>query len=540
MLSTHAAPPRTAAAMLAEIQGIAASSRTSVELDCWLEPEAAFLELMRDQPHAAWLDAGVQATSGWSHLCQLGPAGYALIGSPDSVTVSDPSSARAAIYAGSILDAMEAVDGGLDRSRPRPRRPPPARRQSRRVRSRSAGWAGSATSPAPPPSACVAPLPTSEDSEPDSEPDSAMLFVDRLISFDHSERRVILTTFAESDGALEWLDRTGRDLHELRGRAAEVESAQPTRGVVDDLDPVDPVAVGTLRHAPDAYRSMILACQEAIVAGDAYQLCLTNQITVPIQADRVAVYRRLRRVNPTPRGGLIIAGDLALASSSPELFLLIAPDGSLETRPIKGTRPRGADLAADEALRRELLESEKERAENLMIVDLMRNDFTRVAELGSVRVPSLFAVEQYANVFQLVSTVTAQLAPGSTPLAAVRSAFPAGSMTGAPKARAMSILADLEDGPRGPYAGAFGFLGIDGRVELSMTIRTVVLDRLAGTATIGTGGGITALSQPDEEIAEMILKAQPVLEALGARLETELPARHHPKDGTGIPREERS
>ncbi len=538
MLSSHDAPPRPAAAMLAEIRLVAASSRTSVELDCWLEPEVAFLELMRDQPYAAWLDAGVQAASGWSHLCQLGPAGYALLGSPDSVTVRHPRSARAAIYAGSILDALDEVEIGAEvgsgTSSPGTASPGPQTIASGPFELGWVGWLGYESG-----AAALGVRRASSTSE-NAEPDSAMLFVDRLIAFDHSERRVILTTFAETDGAPEWLDRTGRELLELRDRATEVESPPSTRGVVDSADGVDPVAVGTLRHAPDAYGSMILACQDAIVAGDAYQLCLTNEITVPVRADRVAVYRRLRRVNPTPRGGLIIADDLALASSSPELFLLIDPDGSLETRPIKGTRPRGADPAADDLMRRELLASEKERAENLMIVDLMRNDFTRVAQLGSVRVPSLFAVEQYANVFQLVSTVTAQLAPGSTPLAAVRSAFPAGSMTGAPKARAMSILADLEGGPRGPYAGAFGFLGIDGRVELSMTIRTVVLDRLAGTATIGTGGGITALSQPDEEIAEMILKAQPMLEALGARLETELPAPHLPTNGQGIPRKERS
>ncbi|THG30261.1 aminodeoxychorismate synthase component I [Naasia lichenicola] len=521
--------------MLAEIQGIAASSRTSVELGGWLEPEVVFLALMRDQPHAAWLDAGVQATSGWSHLCQLGPAGYALIGSPTSVSVQHPSSARAAVFAGSILDALDEVEMGVGSGTSSPGAQATA---SERFELGWVGWLGYESG------AAAVDVQRALSASEDAAPDSAMLFVDRLIAFDHVERRVILTTFAETDGALEWLDRTERDLLELRDRATDVESAQPPRAAVDDLPRVDlprvdPVAVGTLRHAPDAYRSMILACQESIVAGDAYQLCLTNQITVPVHADPVAVYRRLRWINPTPRGGLIVAGDLALASSSPELFLRIAPDGSLETRPIKGTRPRGADPAADGLLRRELFESEKERAENLMIVDLMRNDFTRVAELGSVRVPSLFAVEQYANVFQLVSTVTAQLAPGSTPLAAIRSAFPAGSMTGAPKVRAMSILAELEGGPRGPYAGAFGFLGIDGRVELSMTIRTVVLDRLGGTATIGTGGGITALSQPDEEIAEMILKAQPVLAALGARLETELPAPDHPQDGTAIPREER-
>jgi len=191
----------------------------------------------------------------------------------------------------------------------------------------------------------------------------------------------------------------------------------------------------------------------------------------------------------------------------------------VETTPMKGTRPRSADPATDRALRAELLASEKERAENLMIVDLMRNDLGRIAELGSVSVPSLLEVEEYAHVHQLVSTVRARIAPPATALDVVRAAFPAGSMTGAPKHSAMSILHELEQGPRGVYSGAFGRLGLDGSADLAMVIRSIVLTPTG--ASIGTGGGITALSDPDEEIEETRVKARALLAVLGAASSSE-------------------
>jgi anthranilate/para-aminobenzoate synthase component I len=191
----------------------------------------------------------------------------------------------------------------------------------------------------------------------------------------------------------------------------------------------------------------------------------------------------------------------------------VEPDGTVATKPMKGTRPRAADPAADAALRAELHASEKERAENLMIVDLMRNDLGRIAELGTVRVPHLLEVEEYPHVHQLVSTVTARLRHPLTALDAVRSAFPAGSMTGAPKLSAMTILHGLERGPRGVYSGAFGCLGADGTADLAMVIRSIVVTPEG--ASIGTGGGITALSQPDEEIEETRVKARALIAARG-------------------------
>jgi para-aminobenzoate synthetase component 1 len=180
---------------------------------------------------------------------------------------------------------------------------------------------------------------------------------------------------------------------------------------------------------------------------------------------------------------------------------------------MKGTRPRGATAELDAAISAELRSSDKERAENLMIVDLMRNDLARVCELGSVTVTELLEVESYAHVHQLVSTVTGRLAPGRSPVDAVEACFPAGSMTGAPKRRASELLDGLERRARGLYSGAFGYVGIDGRVDMAMTIRSIVLD--AAGATVGTGGGITALSVPTEELAECKLKAAALLAVLG-------------------------
>lgn len=473
-------------ALLGEISAVAASAQLVEKLEEWIEPETAFSELFADHVHAAWLDAGLESDSGWSYLAVVGAAGYVLIGDPDtgSVEVTHPASGRISSFHGSIIDALEAAR-------------PPGSVAADGFNLGWVGWLGYESGAA---SLGVAHAES-------GRPDSAMLFVDRLIGFDHARRTVEVRTFSRDGAGAEWIRDTVR---RLRG----ISSRQPS--TPDDAILLDEPA--RLRHSPPEYLQLIARCKEKIADGEAYQLCLTNQITVRANVDPLSLYRRLRRLNPTTRGGFVVAGSLILASTSPELFLRISPDGVIVTKPIKGTRPRSADAVEDARLKRELRDSVKEQAENLMIVDLMRNDFSRVASLGSVRVPELFKVEDYRNVFQLVSTVTGELAPERTAVDAVKSAFPAGSMTGAPKLRAMEILGGLEVGPRGAYAGVFGFLAVGGALQLSMTIRTVVIDREVGTATVGTGGGITALSDPLEELDEMLLKASPLLSALGAVL----------------------
>lgn len=267
------------------------------------------------------------------------------------------------------------------------------------------------------------------------------------------------------------------------------------------------------RDSTDAYRRMIHLAQGAIREGDAYQLCVTTQLEVAGAIDPIALHRVIRESNPTHHQAFVRSGELSLVCASPETFLDIEANGLVTTRPIKGTRPRGATPAKDQRLAKELLESDKERAENLMIVDLMRNDLSHVCEVGSVGVPELLVIETYASVHQLVSTVTGQLTGGVDLVDVLEATFPAGSMTGAPKRRAVGLLGQWESGPRGYYSGVIGVWRPDGSATLAMTIRTAVVT--SGGLSIGVGGGITALSNPDSEITEVGIKAMPFLRALG-------------------------
>ncbi|MEN2737682.1 aminodeoxychorismate synthase component I [Microbacterium sp. X-17] len=332
--------------------------------------------------------------------------------------------------------------------------------------------------------------------------DAAFLHVDRLVVFDHTDGSA---TVVDATAEGEWLREAVAVLADAEGAAARYATAHP---VVDDAAP-------TWRHSAPEYLAMIAACQDAIRAGDAYQLCLTNTATAATTADPLAVHLRLRRDSPAHHAGFLrIAGE-SMVSSSPEQFLLVTPDGHVRTKPIKGTRPRGATIAEDLRLRAELEASEKEQAENVMIVDLMRNDLGRVCEVGSVGVRHLLEVESYAQVHQLVSTVEGRLRPRLTAVDALAAAFPAGSMTGAPKLSAMRILAGLEDGPRGVYSGCFGVLAADGSADVAMVIRS--LRFRDGLVTIGAGGGITALSVPAEELEEVAIKAAALFRAAGLR-----------------------
>jgi aminodeoxychorismate synthase component I len=274
------------------------------------------------------------------------------------------------------------------------------------------------------------------------------------------------------------------------------------------------IARSTLRHSETQYLAMISSAQQHISIGDVYQVCLTNEITIETSEDPLAVFLRLRNSNPAPYSTYLKLGNLALASSSPEQFLKVQTSGEISTKPIKGTRPRGTTPALDAAIAAELQSDAKERAENLMIVDLMRNDIGKVSRVGTVAVPKLFEIETYATVHQLVSTVTGQLEDSETAWSAVLAAFPGGSMTGAPKIRAMEIIGHLEKGPRGIYSGCLGYLAADGSAEFAMTIRSIVFKD--GVATIGVGGGITIDSDPKAELEETKLKAKALLAALNA------------------------
>ncbi|MFT4157988.1 MAG: anthranilate synthase component I family protein [Microbacterium sp.] len=269
------------------------------------------------------------------------------------------------------------------------------------------------------------------------------------------------------------------------------------------------------RHTPGEYADLVEQCRALIRAGIAYQLCLTTQFTVPGAHDAIATYLRLRAATGAHHGGFVRIGERALLSASPEQFLHVE-NGVIRTRPIKGTRPRGKDSEADAALAAELQADPKERAENVMIVDLMRNDLSRVCEPGSIRVDQLWAVESYPTVHQLVSTVSGTAAEGTTVGMLLEATFPAGSMTGAPKLSAMTQLHALEGDARGIYAGCFGYVGDNGAVDLAMVIRSIVIE--PDHAAVGAGGGITWRSVAASEVAEVATKARAPLAALAARI----------------------
>ncbi|HEY7612981.1 MAG TPA: aminodeoxychorismate synthase component I [Gemmatimonadales bacterium] len=262
------------------------------------------------------------------------------------------------------------------------------------------------------------------------------------------------------------------------------------------------------------YLDAVARVREYIVAGDIFQANLSQRLQAPLREPPFELYRRLRRRNPAPFAAYLGFDDVTVLSASPERFLRLEPSGQVETRPIKGTRPRGLGPMHDAALGRALAESEKDRAENVMIVDLLRNDLSRVCRPGTVRVPELFALEQHPTVHHLVSTVLGDLEPGADAVDLVRAAFPGGSITGAPKVRAMEIIAELEPTRRGVYCGSIGYLSATGAMDTSIVIRTFVLR--GGELYFQAGGGIVADSDPELEYRETLDKAAGLIATLKA------------------------
>jgi para-aminobenzoate synthetase len=334
-------------------------------------------------------------------------------------------------------------------------------------------------------------------------PDAAFVFADRLIALDHRERRTYLLTVADADGAEEaewWLEETSSRLAELRPAERPNEQEHDGGGEL------------TLDRSRTRYLEDIEGCKRRLVAGETYEVCLTNTARLgPVDAP-FSLYRRLRRANPAPFAAFLRFGDLAVLSSSPERFLRIGADRWAEARPIKGTRRRGSSSDEDAALAAGLRTDEKSRAENVTIVDLLRNDLGKVCEFGSVSVPARWEVESYETVHQLVSTVRGRLRRDASAIEAVRACFPPGSMTGAPKKRTMEIIDELEGSARGVYSGAIGYLGLGGGCDLSVAIRTIVAD--ASSTSIGAGGAIVLQSNPEDEWEEMLLKLRAPARAL--------------------------
>jgi anthranilate synthase component 1 len=426
------------------------------ELPTWVDPAELFLSGPARAAHCFWLDAGPDAASGWSWLGTGIPSATA-----PRERLCATGDGRGAPRGG------HPVEGGP-------------------FRGGWIGWLGYDDA------AAAAGAPADVDG---SAPQELGLAVDRFVAVDHGSGRL----WALAPAA------------ELEAFAAEVAT---WRGASTEPPAAARVHVRS-RHTPEGYASLIERCRDAIREGDAYQLCLTTRFETAASVDPVGAYLRLRRATPTHHGGLIRIGSHALVSASPERFLEISA-GVVRTRPIKGTRPRRPEAQRDEESAAELRASVKERAENVMIVDLMRNDLQRICRAGTVATERLLDIESYPAVHQLVSTVAGRLSPGVSVGDVLAATFPAGSMTGAPKLSAMSILHELEGAPRGVFSGCFGWVGADGAADLAMVIRSIVTH--PGGAYVGAGGGITWRSDPRAEVAEVGVKARGPLAALGGEL----------------------
>ncbi|WP_235436638.1 aminodeoxychorismate synthase component I [Arthrobacter sp. RIT-PI-e] len=342
---------------------------------------------------------------------------------------------------------------------------------------------------------------------PEGFPDAALLFAGRAVVLDHR------------DGAVHLLWLTDGDDDDRIAWAARVREAVAGSTPRAPLQPL-PIPRFTARDTREEYLAKVRSAQAEIAEGNTYEACLTTSLSA--YTERVApleTYLHLRRASPAPFAHYLRFPGFAVASTSPERFLGLTAAGSLRAEPIKGTRGRSTDPAEDIALREDLRTSGKDRAENIMIVDLLRNDLSHHAVPGSVTVSRLCDIETYATVHQMVSTIDARLRPAAARGSVIASAFPAGSMTGAPKISTMAILDRLEQAPRGPYSGVAGYFSRSGAADLAVVIRTLVLqdDGGGGTRlTLGLGGAVTADSDPEEEWDEVRTKARGVLSALGA------------------------
>lgn len=347
-------------------------------------------------------------------------------------------------------------------------------------------------------------------------PDLAVGLYDWVYAYDHlAERGWLISTGlpGQQDSRKQRAEaRLKTAMHQLTGEAAPAPRLHANR---ISVSPQHPTALDkdiASNFSREEYLRVIRRGIDLIHAGDCFQVNLAQRLLFPQCEVPWHLYRRLRERNPAPFGGYFDLGDFVIASASPERFLQMDSAGLVETRPIKGTRPRGATPRADARLMAELLASPKDRAENIMIVDLLRNDLGRVCEYGSVRVPSLCEVESYRTVHHLVSVVEGRLRLEKTAVDLLRAAFPGGSVTGAPKIRAMEIIAELEPTARGPYCGSLGWIGFDGAMDTNILIRTFTIGK--GWVQFPVGGGIVADSDPQQEYEETLHKAAGLLRAL--------------------------
>ncbi len=347
---------------------------------------------------------------------------------------------------------------------------------------------------------------------------------DWVIAWDHCEHAAWIVSTGMPNSAADRAARAQERSSMVRGRLASGPAARravngpvaqaqaaPCYPVIG-VEGVEDIGLrSTFTHR--GYLSAVSRVREYILAGDIFQANISQRFQAGLEEEPIQFYRRLRRSNPAAFGAFLDFGEVQVLSASPERFLKVS-GRAVETRPIKGTRPRGLGPMHDALLGQVLAESDKDRAENVMIVDLLRNDLSRVCLPGTVRVPELFALEQHPTVHHLVSTVVGTLEPGLDAVDLLRATFPGGSITGAPKVRAMEIIAELEPTQRGIYCGSLGYLSVTGEMDTSIAIRTAVVHN--GTVYFQTGGGIVADSEPEAEYRETLDKARGIIRALAS------------------------
>jgi para-aminobenzoate synthetase len=439
----------------------------------WVEPEDFFVAHVATRERAFWLDgSGARPWSGrWSVVGWL---------QSDEVSVTEHAATRRITCHGSGTAGEVAGDMfGVVRRLGGPTVPAPSPH-------RWVGFLGYAAR---------RDLPAVTDPDP-AAVDSCWMRVRRFVAFDHARRQ--LRVVAPPDELPCWRE-------EIAGLVAKTGPAPAP------ADP--PPAAITSTWGRVRYEEAFAEVQRQLRLGNSYETNLTFRSVVESPAAPLDTYRRLRRINPAPYAAFITHDGTTLLSASPERFATVTPDGTLETRPIKGTTPRDRDPELDAAAALRLTDEPKFRGENLMIVDLLRNDMSQVCALGTVDVVDLMHVESYPTVHQLITTIRGRLRPEVSTIDALEALFPGGSMTGAPKLRTMQIIADVEESPRGIYSGAVGWLLDDGSADLGIVIRSLV--HRGGRYVLGTGGGITVSSTVDGEYAEAAWKASRLLTALG-------------------------
>jgi aminodeoxychorismate synthase component I len=439
----------------------------------WVDPEDFYVAHVAARERSFWLDgSGSRPWSGrMTYVGWAEPQDVSLTYHAATRTVSSHVDGQSSVIGGDVFSALVEVGARLSSG------------------VRAAGWVGWLGYAARPD------LPALIDPAADAL-DACWIRARRRVAFDHHRRRVYAV--APPDERDAWA-RELAPLIRATPRAREPAPA-PAAIVVDTL-------------ARDDYATAFAAVQRELRLGNSYETNLTYRMRVASDAGPVDTYRRLRRLSPAPYAALIRHGEVWALSSSPERFATIRADRTVETRPIKGTTPRDPDPERDRLAANRLRHEPKFVGENLMIVDLLRNDMSQVCLPGTVEVTDLMHVESYPSVHQLVTTITGRLADGVGTVDALAALFPGGSMTGAPKLRTMEVIADVEESPRGVYSGAIGWLLDDGSADLGIVIRTLV--RQHGEYVLGTGGGITVRSDCDDEFAETGWKARSLLAALG-------------------------